>query len=54
MSHYQHLTIFERESLWERYLKGESLQKIAKVLNRSVSTISRELKRNKTKAKFRL
>lgn len=47
MSHYRHLTIFERESLWEMHLKGESLQNIAKALGRSVSTISRELKRNK-------
>lgn len=46
MSHYRHLTIFERECLWEMHLKGESLQNIAKVLGRSVSTISRELKRN--------
>lgn len=52
MSHYRHLTIFERECLWEMHLKGESLQKIAKVLGRSASTISRELKRNKKQENY--
>lgn len=47
MSHYRHLSICERESIWEMQIKGESLRKIAKETGRNVSTISRELKRNK-------
>ena len=47
MSHYQHLSISERESIWENRIKGKSLREIAALLGRSVSTISRELKRNK-------
>ena len=48
MSHYQHLTISERESIWENKLAGKSLREIARQTGRSVSTISRELKRNGT------
>lgn len=48
MSHYKHLTIEERESLYLRKNKGESIRAIAKALGRSPSTISRELSRNKT------
>jgi IS30 family transposase len=49
MSHYQHLTIKERESLWEYHIKGISLGNIAQKLNRSKSTLSRELRRNNIK-----
>ena len=48
MSHYQHLTISERESIWENKLAGKSLREIARQTGRSVSTISRELKRAKS------
>ena len=41
MSHYQHLTISERESIWENKLAGKSLREIARQTGRSVSTISR-------------
>lgn len=53
MSHYQHLTISERESIWENKLAGKSLREIARQTGRSVSTISRELKRNRTSQKYR-
>jgi len=46
MSHYHHLSISERESIWESLLKGKSLRQIAAELKRNVSTISREIKRN--------
>jgi len=45
MSHYRHLTIKERECLWELVLLGKSLSEIALIMGRSKSTISRELKR---------
>ena len=48
MSHYKHLTIEERESLYLRKNQGESIRAIARALGRSASTISRELSRNKT------
>ena len=47
MSHYKHLTIEERESLYLLRNQGVSLRKIAQQLGRSPSTISREIKRNK-------
>ncbi len=46
MSHYQHLTIDERESLLRGIASGKTIRGIAKELNRSPSTISREVKRN--------
>lgn len=46
---YTHLTLIERECLQELYEKGYSIRKIAKILERSPSTISRELKRNSSK-----
>lgn len=46
MSHYQHLSIIEREKILVLYSQSKSLQSIAIELGRSVSTISRELKRN--------
>ena len=45
---YTHLTIEERCCLREYYLKGYSYRKIAKLIGRNVSTVSRELKRNRT------
>lgn len=53
MSHYQHLTISERESIWENKLAGKSMGEIARQIGRSVSTISRELKRNGMKQGYR-
>ena len=46
MSHYTHLTITEREDIMILHKAGHSIGYIASVLNRSKSTISRELKRN--------
>lgn len=46
MSHYTHLTIFERENILYFRAQGKSISFIALKLNRSKSTISRELKRN--------
>lgn len=46
MSHYKHLTIDEREKLYLLYNQGLSIRRIAATLNRSPSTISRELARN--------
>lgn len=46
MSHYHHLTIFERESIFLLFNQGTSIRKIASITGRSPSTISRELKRN--------
>ncbi len=43
---YTHLTIEERACLREYYLQGKSFRKIAKLLGRSASTISREIRRN--------
>ena len=52
MSHYQHLNINERESIWENRIKGKSLSEIAAIIGRSVATVSRELKRNSEKGKY--
>ena len=46
MSHYTHLTIFEREKILYFRARGKSISFIARNLHRSKSTISRELKRN--------
>ena len=46
MSHYRHLSIEERESLLLSIGEGKTLREIAKILRRSPSTLSRELKRN--------
>lgn len=48
MSHYHHLSIAEREKLLVLHTKGANLREIAKAMGRSVSTVSRELKRNST------
>ena len=46
MAKYKHLSIEERERMYAWKEKGWSLRTIAKKLNRSHSTLSRELKRN--------
>ena len=43
MCHYKHLTPFERERILFFLSRGESITKIAQLLNRSKSTISREI-----------
>ena len=46
MSHYKHLSIEEREKLYLMLNQGISIRKIAAFLNRSPSTVSREIHRN--------
>lgn len=53
MSHYHHLSISERECIWENKLLGKSLREIARITGRSVSTVSRELKRNRFAHSYR-
>lgn len=48
MKTYKHLSLEEREKLFVLNEKGLSLRKIARSLRRDVSSLSRELKRNKT------
>ena len=43
---YKHLSIEERCCLREYYKKGYSYRKIAELIGRNVSTVSRELRRN--------
>ena len=50
MCHYKHLTPFERERILFFLNRGESITKIAQLLNRSKSTISREIRRNAASA----
>ncbi|MGO1492689.1 MAG: IS30 family transposase [Ruoffia tabacinasalis] len=52
MSHYNHLTIFEREKLFLMFNQGHSIRTIAAAVDRSPSTISRELKRNFKKGTY--
>ena len=47
MSHYHHLSMSEREKILILYTGKKSLHAISKAIGRSVSTVSRELKRNK-------
>lgn len=47
MSHYKHLTINERESLYLKRGQGKSIRAIAGEIGRSPSTVSRELSRNR-------
>ena len=49
MSVYTHLTLSEREYLEGKLTEGVSIRKIAAALERSPSTISRELRRNGAK-----
>ena len=53
MSHYQHLSIKERESIWENRIRGKNIREIARELGRSPSTVSRELKRNQSRQGYR-
>ena len=46
MQSYTHFTLDERESLRTLYERGLKLREIAKILERSPSTISREIRRN--------
>lgn len=46
MCHYTHLTPFEREKILFFLAESKSITEIAHLLNRSKSTISRELRRN--------
>ena len=46
---YNHLTINERACIYQFKQMGQSIRKIAKAIDRSPSTISRELKRNSYK-----
>ena len=46
MSHYKHLNIEEREKLYLMLNQGISIRRIAASLNRSPSTVSREIQRN--------
>ena len=53
MSRYSHFTMDERESLLGYLKQGKKNCEIAKLLNRSPSTISRELRRNaKSRSKY--
>jgi len=47
MKQYKHLTIEERETIQLMLWKKQSVRTIAKALNRSPSSISREVDRNK-------
>jgi IS30 family transposase len=49
MQPYRHLTLEERENLHHRLDEGKSLRSIAREMRRNVSSISRELARNKNK-----
>ena len=49
MSQYKHLSIYEREKKLVLSTRNESIRNIAKILGRSASTISREIKRNISK-----
>ena len=48
MSHYHHISTEERKSIAELYYAGISVQRIAAQLGRSPSTVSRELRRNRS------
>ena len=50
MSSYTHFTLEERKYLQQLLAEGNSLRKIAAILERSPSTISREITRNRTKS----
>ena len=52
MDHYHHLSISERESILFMRGVGKGIREIAAALGRAASTISRELKRNKTKTEY--
>ena len=52
MDHYPHLTRKERESILFMLGEGRSLCSIAAALGRSTSTVSRELKQNRSKKAY--
>lgn len=52
MSHYHHLTINERENILRYRAAGEGIRPIARKMNRSPSTISRELSRNRKQNQY--
>lgn len=52
MDHYHHLSTRERESILFMRGEGKGIRAIAAALGRAASTISRELKRNKTKNEY--
>ena len=45
---YHHLTIEERSCIRKYYVEGLSYRKIAQLIGRSPSTVSREINRNRT------
>jgi IS30 family transposase len=49
MQPYNHFTLSEREYLCEKYNCGKSLRDIARQMQRSPSSICRELNRNRNK-----
>lgn len=49
---YHHLTLDERKKLYHMWKKKESIRQMASVLERSPSTISRELKRNISRDRY--
>lgn len=49
MSSYTHFTLEERKCLQELLSEGKSFRKIADILGRNVSSVSREIKRNRSK-----
>ncbi|WP_156397679.1 helix-turn-helix domain-containing protein, partial [Liquorilactobacillus vini] len=49
MSHYQHLTINDREMILEGLAQSKTIREIARKLKRAPSTISREIKRHMSK-----
>ena len=48
MSHYHHISTEERKSISELFYAGHAIRQIAARLGRSPSTISRELRRNRS------
>lgn len=52
MNHYNHRTTNERENLLFLTAKGYSIRKIATILRRSPSTVSRELLSEEVKVNF--
>ena len=49
MQSYNHFTLEERGCLLEKLKEGSPLRKIAREINKNVSSISREIKRNQNK-----
>ena len=50
---YIHLTIDERSVIYKLFVEGKSIRFIAETIDRSPSTVSRELKRNYSGHKFK-